>query len=787
MEGIDWKGRSKKWGFGIDPKNSTKDELEEYIQTKIYEYTQYKMGDEDLWDLFTDDFKGFTAEIFGRIRRQDQLSLRSYLRCGGVYVAPCNKPPINRTLAQTLVDVIEEGIQHVWTQTDIDEVKTNLEKGPITSVWISPQGDRRLNPSAKPLPQTPTLLPPNSPNPETNLQASSSAKLISEVAKIYTNEQRYDGSNGSFDYKLTIFLDICQRVDLPKEALMRAFPTMLKGLAQDHFYNNQLSNRTFDETCTNLRNFFEGPGYHRRNLDKWNSVTLASITSENPDKSTYEVVQLLINTLRQLQYGLTPALRSMEFLYNKLVTACQGSPACRYAVSDPPLDFGELINKLQSSITTYEKERDTENNIYFTDRRYYSRNQSSNRRNGYEGRRYNPSRNHDHDRRRNTCFICKKEDCRSWKHTQQEQDKSRTRFKSRHLDRFDTNVRDFDQRFESAYKQYVTEIEGDSDDTDIEDDLGNAFEALLVNTDEPALPTPLDPSTSFFTSVERLLTGPVHYAETLVYDLNNQALVHQLTTQSPSEPEEVADNLTTGDTSRYGSYCFYGIVIDTGASKYSTAGFGQFQALRRTDDNVKLNETTKGQVTVQFGIGSTSSIGSTIVETPIGQVEFHIIMAKTPFLLSLADMDKLGVYFNNLSNVMVTPNSDVPVVRRFGHSFLLWNASLQSFISESFDYNPCFLTNVELQRLHRRFGHPSTSRLQKVLERAGHDVDKATVDYLTKYCKHCQQYSQSPGRFKFNLKDDVNFNYSIIVDVFYINGNPVLYIVDEGTRYQASK
>jgi hypothetical protein len=87
------------------------------------------------------------------------------------------------------------------------------------------------------------------------------------------------------------------------------------------------------------------------------------------------------------------------------------------------------------------------------------------------------------------------------------------------------------------------------------------------------------------------------------------------------------------------------------------------------------------------------------VETPIGQVEFHIMPAKTLFLLSLADMDKLGVYFNNLTNCLViSTRKHVPVVRRFGHSFLLWNTSLQSFISESFNCNPCFLAK-ERERL----------------------------------------------------------------------------------------
>jgi hypothetical protein len=59
-------------------------------------------------------------------------------------------------------------------------------------------------------------------------------------------------------------------------------------------------------------------------------------------------------------------------------------------------------------------------------------------------------------------------------------------------------------------------------------------------------------------------------------------------------------------------------------------------------------------VTVQFGIGTTSSLGSILLPTPIGDIEFHIVDTSTPFLLSLADMDKLEVYFNNLTDQLVT-------------------------------------------------------------------------------------------------------------------------------------
>jgi hypothetical protein len=46
----------------------------------------------------------------------------------------------------------------------------------------------------------------------------------------------------------------------------------------------------------------------------------------------------------------------MDFFYNKIVISCQGILVCRYVVSNLLDNFGTLINKLQSSITVYEKE-----------------------------------------------------------------------------------------------------------------------------------------------------------------------------------------------------------------------------------------------------------------------------------------------------------------------------------------------------------------------------------------------------------------------------------------------
>jgi hypothetical protein len=59
------------------------------------------------------------------------------------------------------------------------------------------------------------------------------------------------------------------------------------------------------------------------------------------------------------------------------------------------------------------------------------------------------------------------------------------------------------------------------------------------------------------------------------------------------------------------------------------------------------------------------------VKTSISQVEFYIMIAKTLFLLSLTDIDALSVYFNNLINILVTLQGNIPVIQQFSHSFLI--------------------------------------------------------------------------------------------------------------------
>ena len=91
---------------------------------------------------------------------------------------------------------------------------------------------------------------------------------------------------------------------------------------------------------------------------------------------------------------------------------------------------------------------------------------------------------------------------------------------------------------------------------------------------------------------------------------------------------------------------------------------------------------------------------------------------------------------------------------------------------------------MEMHYLHRRFGHLSAEKLYRVLKHSKHDnINRKAIDHLTKYYFYYQKYRRSLGRFKFTLYKDLNFNYLVYIDIIYINGSLVLYIINKVTRY----
>ena len=95
---------------------------------------------------------------------------------------------------------------------------------------------------------------------------------------------------------------------------------------------------------------------------------------------------------------------------------------------------------------------------------------------------------------------------------------------------------------------------------------------------------------------------------------------------------------------------------------------------------------------------------------------------------------------------------------------------------------------MKIRRLHRRFDHFFVRRLHQILKRAEHDVDVKIIQFLIKYCQHCQKFEKFSKRFNFILKnDDVDFNFNVTVNIFYIQNKSMLHFVNEATRFQTNR
>ena len=111
-------------------------------------------------------------------------------------------------------------------------------------------------------------------------------KELVNIAKLYIDDQKHSNISRNFNFKLIIFYNICNRVDILPDAYLKALPLILIGLALNYYYNGKLAILIFNKACQQLYSFFKGLKLERRTLSKWNKVSMMEIISKNIKKPT---------------------------------------------------------------------------------------------------------------------------------------------------------------------------------------------------------------------------------------------------------------------------------------------------------------------------------------------------------------------------------------------------------------------------------------------------------------------------------------------------------------------
>lgn len=560
----------------------------------------------------------------------------------------------------------------------------------------------KSNQSLSPTPQLPDLLNPfGEQNLIQSIQDNQFSRQLVLLDKIYKEEDKFGGTGDNFDFKVTVYYDKCRRADLPSHAYIYSASIMLTGQALTRFYANRIGTSIFEQFCHNMRNFFEGTEWQRFNLTKWQTYTFSAIISYNPTLSATEYLCKLCTELDKIKQGLDPAYYGPVHLRENIIWACRGHPALVNGLTSLSADASGLVNRLYTSIVNYEaihnpsgqqsytQSHEEDHDTYFTDRQYRRGRPSSRPNQPYNTRQGSYQR-------RKRCFLCGKEGCWSTSHSQQERDESKKQFTNKHSKYKSC------KRYDRHLQQYITHQEVKDIDADCTDDVAQFFEELSVDVGTADKDSDFNLTSESSTEPFFTYFGTFQNTESMaiVSLLANTAFKHQITFEDDisahAKLEPYSFNIST--SSQYNNSEFKELLIDSGAATRCTGGISQFEALQTIDNSIMLDKGTAGSTSFIFGIGSTLSIGIVNLNTPIEPVVFYIVQSNIPFLLCLADMDKLKVFFNNITNKLIQPGRTLshPVICRYGHAFSPSFTSAYSLVTESIYQNPCFLTDVEL-------------------------------------------------------------------------------------------
>ena len=346
--------------------------------------------------------------------------------------------------------------------------------------------------------------------------------------------------------------------------------------------------------------------------------------------------------MHALQSGLPSAYRNDEIFKNKLLNAVKDVESCRFAYFKPADTVEGLISDLHSSLAI-EPSSITSPDVdaHFIDRRFK----------GQRGRIPNYKGSNRQDL---SCIVCHKKGCWSTNHSKKERiDALR---KNRQVRQFLTTVSDSD--------------DGDAAPADEVEDNRDIDDAHLEELEElagPALVVQIDVDTDECDEDEQ----PTCYFAKADDEDNTTDYIASARDASVSH----ALTATFKNDSRYNDEFFYGVMIDTGSARASSGGLPQYRAYCRHIGHAENIDTSK-TVYCKFGISGKQSVGRARVKFPINGIvlEFslHVIEDNVPILLSLADMDRLGIYFNNLTNRLIhcASKESTFVQRAYGHPFI---------------------------------------------------------------------------------------------------------------------
>ena len=709
------------------PENATDDQKIAFSAHALKTYKDEGWTGRELAQIFKEDFGSFNLEDFYKMNSSIRRQLRGHLRRNGCFV----KIEHGKHCALSLYESLSTNMQwpdnepietHFGNPSGSSEIQNRL---PARSTNHHPVVLNDINETDNIArgQQIPSAITSNTLSTTTGNYAKTS------MIKSYSSSaEKYKGHfDDNLDRKIELFELRSDQFGLPASERSMVIDIILADDALDYYLDKiRPLNLSYSEIIEMLRKRFNTKERIVKLKEEWDATKLTEYIKKYNNKTIKDVLELMIRRLSSLHRNIPN--KTEEDLRDKLLSATRGVDECRLAQQKPADTVQGVIADLHMALSTYKKESDIIPSANFTDRK----------------RRDIPLVR--------KCIVCGKIGCWSTNHGRE---KRRSAFRKNQ--KFRALIARLDDENTVSDDELDTFLHGIEDAINLVDS-----ECSHCNHTEGFPKFSLTPTSNVTTVGLRDREINATLAENSIYHV-----------------------LTSSTTRRYDSTNFEGIMIDTGCSFSSIASIEQYRAYcSYTGKKPQIRESSSR---ITFGKGSSCSSGIAKCTIPFGTftIDFEVQIladADIPILLSLADMDRMMLKYDNIQDILehIPSGEKVSVHRKYGHPFYKWcNMTISLF------------TEQELRRLHKRFGHPSSEKLFNLLKRA--DIESITpstrkaLEKISDSCDLCQRNGQKPRRFKFTLREEKDFNQSVYIDIMYVDNKPILHVVCEATRYQAAR
>ena len=586
--------------------------------------------------------------------------------------------------------------------------------------------------------------------------APASSKGLSDLTKAMSGHTKF---SGQYDEDLleaiTVYEVACDMCNLTEEQMLKGISCMLSGDAMFYYSANLRHFESYEELKDGLKAWYTSDEKRARLLREWQGARLSSWFQKSPEKSQTAVFRMFCAYLSRIQRQLHSDYKPDRFLKDQIVLSTDIPNVSRALRERPPNTSHEAIQRIAALLS--DEYGSANSHISMADNLQV--NYSLGKRLGGQAERPFRSTRNNRDKSKTRserqklakvkgCWVCGEDHPARKFHSPEEVDAAINRLR---------NSKAY-VAIEDAVSIFTAEVD-DNDSLSESDSESSEGEAMASVAEEIC-----------------------HLNEEMEQRLSNQCFYHScgFNSRRKDEMKKMEVDLKATDNRQE----FNGAMVDIGANYMSMMSLAQYQAYcrefsipaaifkyeARTVKGIGGRQRCFGSVNIPVAF---DSIGVVI------EITFHITETDTPTILCLRDLKRTGFQIDIQKDCLSFMGRDEKLENRNGLLWHQWYPSVAHF------------SEVELKRLHRSFGHPSVSALYKVLRRARpNEVNESTriaIEQLTKDCDPCSRNAAKPKRFKLTTgSEDSRFNHVVAADIMYIDGKPILHVVDEATHFASA-